>query len=347
MNEISRIEQLLVRAERLRVGGLGFDELRELGRLYRLSSARLSRLRERGDDPETIRHLNAICVRAYSVLYADPGAARDARPLGARLAGAIARTWHAQALAWALLLFGVLIGAALSAADDEVLYALVPASLGYSEGGLEALANSPEARAAFLRRESTPAQVNALFGSQLFANNTRVGLVSFATGMLAGVPTALLQVYNGMIIGALAAVFARDPLPLEFVAWILPHGVPELTAISLCAAGGLLLGGAIAAPGRDGRAAALRRQADAALLLFGASIPLFLTAAVVESFVRQSDASTTLRLGIAGGFAALEASFLFASRRLALSRATSADWLAELTAPLRSASRGSGSAAAR
>jgi uncharacterized membrane protein SpoIIM required for sporulation len=333
MDEIERMEQLLLRAERLRASGLGFDELRELGRLYRLGSARLSRLRERGDDPETIRHLNAICVRAYGVLYAERGAERGERAFGARLADAIARTWHAQALAWALLLFGVLIGAALGASSDEALYALVPESLGYSDGGLEALASSPEARAEFLRRERTPAGVSAAFGSMLFANNTRVGLLSFASGMLAGVPTVLLQVYNGVVLGALTSVFARDPLPIAFAAWILPHGVPELTAISLCAAAGLLLGSAIAAPGRDGRAAALRRQADPALLLFGASIPLFFAAALVESFVRESALGTGVRFVVAGGFAALELAFLTLSRRLALRRHITASWLAELTAP--------------
>ena len=342
MDEFARMEHLLDRAERLRVAGLGFDELRELGRLYRLAVARLSRLRERGDDPETIRHVNGLCIRAYGVLYAERRAKRGERALGAWLADAIARSWHAQALAWALLLFGALIGGALTTRSSEVLYALMPSSLGYSEGGLEALVESAEARAEFLARESTPAGQNAMFGSHLFANNTRVGLTSFAAGVLAGVPTALLQVYNGMLLGALGAVFLRDPLPIEFAAWILPHGIPELTALSLCAAGGLLLGAAVAAPGRDGRAAALRRDGEVALLLFGASLPLFLLAALVESFVRESALGTDVRLAIAGSFAALELGYLIACRRLALRRGVRADWLGELTAPLRNASPGSG-----
>lgn len=345
MNENARLEQLLVRAERLRVAGLGFDELRELGRLYRLGSARLSRLRERGDDPEAERHLNALCVRAYGVLYAS-AEPRSERALGARLASALARTWHAQALAWALLLFGALIGLSLASSSSEALYALVPESLGYSDGGLEALASSAEARAEFLRRERTPAPANAVFGSFLFANNTRVGLTAFATGLLAGVPTALLQVYNGLTLGALASIFLRDAARLDFAAWILPHGVPELTAITLCAAAGLLLGSAVAAPGRDGRAAALRREADSALLLFGASIPLFLVAAGVESFVRESALGTAPRLAIAAVFAALELALLATSRRLALRHPASAAWLAELTAPRRSAAPGIDSGAA-
>ncbi len=331
--EPERLERLLTRAERLRTVALGFDELRELGRLYRRATARLARLRARGDDPETIQHLNASCVRAHGILYAHGGSPARSRQLGSRLAGALANTWHAQALAWALLLLGTLLGAALCARSDEALYALVPESLGYSDGGLEALASSPESRAEFLRREETPASVNALFGSTLFVHNTQFGLLAFATGILGGVPTVIFGIYNGMVLGALGSVFFRDPLPIEFLAWILPHGVPELTAISLCIAAGLLLGSAVAVPGRDGREAALRRQADAALLLFGASIPLFFVAALVESFVRQSELSTAVRLGVAGSFSALEGALLWYTRQLARRRRSTTDWLSDLLRP--------------
>ena len=74
-----------------------------------------------------------------------------------------------------------------------------------------------------------------------------------ALEILAGVPTILFQVYNGLLVGALGSVFFSDPWPFEFLAWILPHGIPEFTAITLCAAAGLLLGGAVALPGRRRR----------------------------------------------------------------------------------------------
>src|SRR4029453_2607554 len=142
----ARFERLLERAERLRVGRLGFDELRELGRLYRSSAARLARLRDRGDDPEAIRHLNALCVRAYGILYASRRPRVAARPAFlARLAAALAKTWRAQSLAWSLLLLGMLLGFALGARDPDAVYALVPAPLGYGGGGLSALLAPPRA----------------------------------------------------------------------------------------------------------------------------------------------------------------------------------------------------------
>jgi uncharacterized membrane protein SpoIIM required for sporulation len=252
-----------------------------------------------------------------------------------------------QAAAWALLLLGALVGAGLALRDDQALYALVPDALGYSDAGLEALAHSADLRREFLAREETPGAVNALFGASLFSHNTQVGLLSFATGILAGVPTVLLQVYNGVLVGAFASIFLRDPWPVEFAAWILPHGIPELTAITLCAAAGLLLGRAVTNPGRAGRRTALREALDPALLLIGSSLPLFALAAAVESFVRESQLSTATRLAVAAGFAALLVAGLVAVRRLARRQEIELVWLRDLTTRGRDEARSSGSTPAR
>jgi len=343
---LARLEALLDEAERFKLRGLAFDQLRELGRLYRVAAARLSRERERGDDPESIRHLNALCVRAYGLLYARSEPRPPlARVLAERLPDAIARTWRVQLLAWLLLGAGTFLGAALAAREDDAIYSLVPSSLGYEGATLEQLVASPEARAAFLAREEQPLSRNALFGSALFTHNTRVGLLSFATGMLAGVPTVLLQLYNGLMVGAFGALFLRDPWPIDFVAWILPHAIPELTAITLCAAAGLLLGGAVATPGRGGRAAALRAAIDPALLLFGASLPLFAVAAGIESFLRESTVGAAPRLAVAAAGLAAVIGGLAWVRRLAHRRLPDTAWLAELRG-LPRGSPGSGSAPA-
>lgn len=313
---------------------LAFDELRSLGQLYRLHAAALSRARHQDDDPEATRHLNALCVRAYTALYAAAPRRRSHRAgRAAALADALARTWRFQALAWGLLLAGVLVGALLARGDPAAVPALVPPGLGHSEAGLEALVTSPEERERFLAREARPAARNAFFGSWLFAHNVQVGLLSFATGILAGVPTVLLQLYNGLVLGGFAWIFLRDPSPWPFLAWILPHGVPELTAVTLCAAGGLALGQAVAAPGRRGRRRALRAAVDPALLLFGLAIPLLAVAATLESFVRESALGTVTRLCVAGIELALLLAGLFQVRRMARRRDVDRSWLAELGAP--------------
>jgi uncharacterized membrane protein SpoIIM required for sporulation len=223
----------------------------------------------------------------------------------------------------------------------------MPASMGYSRDGLERLVSSPAARAEFLANGPRPVGLNALFGSSLFVHNTRVGLLSFATGMLAGVPTVLLHLYNGILLGAFASIFFRDPWPLAFLAWILPHGIPELTAITLCSAAGLLLGGAVAAPGRRSRGDALREAVNPALLLFTGSIPLFALAALMESFVRESALGTAPRLAVAAALATALAAALLAVRRLARRVTVDTGWLRELTSPAHGAAPDSGSTPTR
>lgn len=327
--DLVRFEELLDRCERVGRARLALDELRTLARLYRLNAAALARERQRGDDPEATRYLNALCVRAYTALHVRvPGDAPP--PRTAALLDALARTFRHQVAAWALLLAGGVLGALVATGDPSAVPALLPASLGYSQSGSDALVTSPEERARFLAREETPSAQKALFGTWLFAHNSRVALTAFATGILAGVPTVLLQLYNGLVLGVFSWVFLRDPDPLPFLAWILPHGIPELTAITLCAAGGLALGEAVAAPGRLGRRRALRAAQGPALLLFALALPLLLLAAGVESFVRESALSTATRLGVALGEAVGLAGGLVALRRLARRRAPDADWLRDL-----------------
>lgn len=335
VSDTARFESLLDRA----AAPLGFDELRDLARLYRSHTARLARLRERGDDPAAIRHVNALCLRGYALLYATPRRSRSqAPPWPARMAQTLATTWPAFAAAWVLLVSGMIVGAALAARDPAALYALVPAELGYSTEYLDRLASSPAEREALLGGGALGAAQRFLFGSYLFVHNTRVGLLAFATGILAGIPTILLQLYNGILLGAFATLFWQDA-PLRFAAWILPHAVPELTAITLCATGGLLLGGAVALPGRRSRTAALQEAARAALVLVGAALPLFVLAAIVESGVRESTFGIAVRLGVAAMLAAAVTGAALWLRRLARRHGRGTTWIRDLVNRSAGASR--------
>lgn len=327
--DLERFEALLASCEGLRPAGLSFDDLRELARLYRRATAMLARLRERGEDPEAVRYLNALCVRAYSQVTAPARHDRSGPALPGRVRAALGRTWGAQLVAWTLLAVGTYVGAALVAESPKAAHALLPRSLGYSPARVDRLLASPEERLVFLTPQGQSVSRNALFGSSLFANNTRVGLLALATGILAGIPTVLLTVYNGTILGAFGAIFFRPPHRTEFLAWLLPHGIPELTAIALCAAAGLLLGLPLLAPGRRGRRAAWREAIDSALLLVGAAVPLLLAAALIESFVRESALGVGPRLAVAAVMAALVGGFMVASRREARQR-PDLRWLYEL-----------------
>ena len=141
-------------------------------------------------------------------------------------------------------------------------------------------------------------------------HNVKVGIAAFATGILAGVPTVVLIIYNGFTLGAFGWIFSRDANWPAFWAWLLPHGIPELLAVNLCSTGGLLIAKAIVAPGRSGPGAALRAAARPALELVIASLPLFAAAAAIESFLRQSNLSTAARYAAAAAAVTAIASYI-------------------------------------
>ena len=346
--KLLRFESLVERSERLRVRALPFDELHELSRLYREQSTRLARLRDRNADPDAIRHLNALCVRAYAFLYSE--SERHARRLSghwlARLPELFANTWRVQALAWLLLLLGTGLGAGLSAKQPAALYVLRPAGFGYPPERIAARRSSAAERAEFLASKETPTADDLALGSWLFTHNAQVGLLSFATGMFAGIPSALLQVTNGMMLGAFASVFLVDPWPVDFLAWLLPHAIPELTAVTLCGAAGLMLGAGVAAPGRRRRRDAIQENARPALLLFGVSLPLFAIAALTESLLRESALGATPRLAVAALYAAGVGWALYATRRAARAHGVDSEWLWQVATP-DLAARGIGSEPAR
>ncbi len=296
-HEASRLEELLSHSDR--GARLSFAEARELARLYRVHAARLSSARQRGGDPDAVRYLNALCVRAYAVVHETPPRPKRARWFLRRgLSAALGRTAFAQRVAVVLLLCGAVTGGRIVKHDSDALHSLVPTEM-YSADALDRLVRSDDAREAFLARRDVPLTAKSLFGASLFANNTRVGMLAFAVGPLLAIPSALLLLYNGITLGAFSAIFVGTRQQLLFLAWIVPHGVPELLAIVLCAAGGLNMGVAVVAPGRDGRTASLRAAASDAFALLLAALPLFLIAAVIESFVRQSLWSTEQRFAVA------------------------------------------------
>jgi len=324
------LARLLDDAEGHRLRALPFDDLRRLARLYRGESARLARLRDRGGDLDRIGHLNSLCVRAHGFLHSARRRRIGRRSPWRFFVAALSGTGRMQALAWALMGIGTVVGYSLVTLDPGALYALMPASLGYDVAQIDALYRSSEARDLFLAQESTAAAHNAMFGSYLFANNTRVGILAFATGVLFGLPTVLLQFYNGIMVGTISAIFIRGEHAILFLAWMLPHGVPELTAITLCATAGFVLGRAVAAPGRSTRAESLRHAGPTALALFVSSVPLFFAAAWIESFVRESALGTAARFSVAAAGALILSAIGLVIRRFKEDVSQTPDWLDEL-----------------
>lgn len=298
--EWDELEALLKRARKF-FKRLSPDELSRLDVLYRRATVHLSQVRSRTTDKNLVNYLNGLTSSAHSLIYLPPkGRAISGgfEFLREGLARTIARNWIWHAISALLLLAGAGFAAIAGTLDPVALYALIPASDPRGPGATR------ETLLEVLRSgRDTGAGGKFAFASFLFSHNLKVGFLSMALGVLAAVPTIFLMFFNGMGLGAFATVHHQAGIYSEMWAWILPHGITEIGAIVLCGGIGLQLGWAVVCPGMHTRAEALKTiSAEAGGTAVGAFFMLIF-AAIIESYLRQSELSTTVRLTFAAATA--------------------------------------------
>lgn len=294
-----KLDLILQRAENSGVKALTDDEMTALPRLYRQAVSSLSVARSISLDQNVIAYLESLCTRAYFFVYG----ARTS--IGERLMDFLRRDWptSVRSAIWptvlaALFLFG---GAGLSfflcMQDMEWFWTFTNEMIGD---------RNPDASVEYLRStlysdadEFREGQLTA-FSGQLFNNNAQIALFAFALGFAFGLPTALLLAYNGVILGAIYAVFWQKGLGYEFTGWLMIHGVTELFAIVLAGAAGFVIGGAVAFPGRKTRLASARDAGQSAASIAMGCVIMLIIAAILESFGRQLINSDEIRYAIAG-----------------------------------------------
>ena len=262
----ARLEALLDAAERSG-GRLSFEDVRELAHLYRLASAQLAVLRSRGSDPEALRYLNALCVRAYTHLQVAPPRreAQVGRFYFARFPATLAATAWLQGLVAIVLLAGALTGATIVAQNPANIYAAIPSAM-YPADDLERLVTSAADREKFLdaRRRSRSGSNRSFLPACSFTILESASSRSRPASWPASRPSSSFCTMESRSARSHGFSRATPAWPI-FWAWLLPHAIPELLAITLCSTAGLLIAKAVLAPGRRGicRRAARRRNSGA------------------------------------------------------------------------------------
>jgi uncharacterized membrane protein SpoIIM required for sporulation len=128
------------------------------------------------------------------------------------------------------------------------------------------------------------------FSGWLFTHNVEVSFLVFALGVTFGLGTVALLFYNGVPLGALAVQYHQEGHGMFFWAWILPHGVAELTEVCVAGAAGLIVARGLWLPGRRGRASAFADEAKTAASLVLGGTPLLVLAGVIEGTISQMHA---------------------------------------------------------
>ena len=244
---------------------------------YRRLCQQLALARRRGYSPQLVARLQQLMQQGHTLLYRTP------RPQWQRalafLFADFPQLVRSQALSmWvAAALFVVpLVGSfALILWRPELIHLLLD-----------------NARIAEFERMYDPASPNlgrdsgtnwTMFGYYIM-NNISIGLRTFAFGLIAGVGTVFVMLFNGVGIGSVAGHLQHIGHGDPFWRFVAGHGAFELTAIVIAGGAGLQLGMKLLAPGRRRRIDALVEGGVIGAKLCVGVAAMLLVAAFIEAF---------------------------------------------------------------
>jgi uncharacterized membrane protein SpoIIM required for sporulation len=294
------LERLINTIEKRGIRTLAPDQLQQLPLLYRSTLSSLSVARAIALDRHLLLYLENLALRAFLAVYSPhAGFAETAGQfLRVQLPAAVrSARWHVLVAAIALVVGGI-VGFWLTAGDEAWFATLVPSGLLDGRG-------PSSTRASLLEGEIFAPWHGAavslgIVANFLFSHNTIVGILTFSLGLVAGIPTILLLVYQGLTLGAFIALHYNRQLTIDFLGWIAIHGVTELGAVILCGAAGLVLAEKLLFPGRYTRVDSLAINGRRAAEIAVGAVLMFFVAAILEGVFRQLVASTPWRFAIGG-----------------------------------------------
>jgi uncharacterized membrane protein SpoIIM required for sporulation len=122
-----------------------------------------------------------------------------------------------------------------------------------------------------------------MFGFYIW-NNVSINLRTFAGGMLGGVGSIFIMLFNGAHIGAATGYVHHACNPATFYSFVAGHSAPELMGVIVAGMAGMRLGLGIVKPGPYDRKTALVLSGRKALVLIGGAVLMTSFAAIIEGF---------------------------------------------------------------
>jgi uncharacterized membrane protein SpoIIM required for sporulation len=274
-----QLDSLLQRVEKRGLKFLNAAEIHNLASLYRSVSADLARARTQQLGNLMVQNLQSLTSRSYAQIY--QGSRRQEwRAIGEfylwGFPAVVQQSRGYIALATLLLVIAAAVSWRLAWQDPTYMAMLVP----------------PELLSQVRDRQEL--WTGRILGIEPFAstaimiNNIQVSFTALAGGMVAGLGTAYIMLFNGVFLGAIGALVGQNGLAYPFWAFVFPHGALELPAIFLAGGAGFLLARALLFPGRYRLIDALKLYGNqAAQLMFGV-VPLLVIAGTIEGFFSPS-----------------------------------------------------------
>ncbi len=128
-------------------------------------------------------------------------------------------------------------------------------------------------------------------------NNIYVALLTFVSGALFAIGSVVQLLRNGIMLGVFQYFFYDQGIFQESFLTIWIHGALEISSIVIAGGAGLTMGMGLLFPGTLSRLASFKRSARAGLKIFLGTVPLFIIAGFLESYLtRHTELPDGIRL---------------------------------------------------
>ncbi|MEJ2746619.1 MAG: stage II sporulation protein M [Anaerolineae bacterium] len=257
------------------------EAVNKLGSLYRAAASDLALAQRDFPEHQVTTYLNQLVGRGHAVVYrGEPmakrrfwhfvrvGFPRTYRELG----------WFILA-AWLLLLVPAVLAGLTTAWRPEASTWLLPAQV-------QELIPTIENKELWT---DIPIEERPYTSAFIMQNNIQVSFMAFGSGVLGGVVTAWLMIFNGLMLGGLTGLTAHYGVGFELWTFVIGHGVVELSVIAMAGGAGLALGWAVIRPGLLRRRDALAITARKAVRLIVGCVPLLMLAGMIEGFISPAE----------------------------------------------------------
>lgn len=244
---------------------------------YRRLCQQLALARQRGYSPALVARLQALMQRGHGLLYRTPRFRwrRVFEFLFADFPQLVRGQATVMGVSLALFATPLLASFVLVQLHPDLIHLLL------DDAHLAKLERMYDPAAEHLGRDSGTDWM--MFGYYIL-NNIGIGLRTFASGLLAGIGTVAVLLFNGVNIGAAAGHLQHVGHGAPFWRFVAGHGAFELTAIVIAGGAGLQLGMRLIAPGRQRRLDALVDGGRIGARLCLGIAAMLLAAAFIEAF---------------------------------------------------------------
>lgn len=287
------------------------DNARVLAEHYLLLCQHLAIAKERLYDAALVERLNRMVLALYRELYRYRAETRLNFYAFFVRDFPLAIYRHRYFVLLSLLLFvlpGLLMGG-WAYFDEDAVYSMLDAPQ------VRQVEQMYDPSATKIGREREADSDIAMFGFYIY-NNISIAFRCFAGGLLLGLGTMFVLLFNGLYIGTVAGHLTRLDFVDTFYPFVVGHGSFELTAIVFSGAAGFRLGYALISPGAYSRLESLRQAGREVVPMLYGIVLMLVVAAFIEAFwSSSSQLSNEVKYSVGALLWALVLVYCFSGRR--------------------------------